>query len=66
MPAKTPRETVSKLHADLAAVLADLKPVLENQGLYPVGNTPDEFSAQIKRETALWARTIQDAGIKPQ
>lgn len=66
VPAKTPRETVAKLHTDIAAVLTELKPTLENQGLYPVGNTPADFSAQIKKETALWARIIQDAGIKPQ
>jgi tripartite-type tricarboxylate transporter receptor subunit TctC len=66
VPAKTPRETITKLHADLAAVLTDLKPLLEVQGLYPVGNTPAEFTAQIKNETALWARIIQDAGIRAQ
>jgi tripartite-type tricarboxylate transporter receptor subunit TctC len=65
VPIKTPKETITKLHADIAAVLTDLKPTLEIQGLYPVGNSPAEFTAQIKKETALWARIIQDADIKP-
>ena len=29
-----------------------------------VGNTPEEFSAQIKRDVARWAKVIRDAGIK--
>jgi tripartite-type tricarboxylate transporter receptor subunit TctC len=66
VPIKTPPATVAKLHSDVAAVLTEIKPTLENQGLYPVGNSPADFSAQIKKETALWARIIQDAGIKPQ
>jgi len=66
VPIKTPRDTVSKLHSDIAALLTELKPVLENQGLYPIGNNPADFAAQIKRESELWARIIQEAGIKPQ
>ena len=66
VPAKTPPDTVQKLYADLSKVLDELKVPLEAQGLYPVGNTPAQFAAQIKSETALWARVIQEAGIKPQ
>jgi tripartite-type tricarboxylate transporter receptor subunit TctC len=33
-------------------------------GLEPVGNTPAEFTAIIKKETPEWAKVIKDAGIK--
>jgi tripartite-type tricarboxylate transporter receptor subunit TctC len=33
-------------------------------GFTPVGNTPEEFSAQIKRDIARWAKVIREAGIK--
>jgi len=30
----------------------------------PIGNSPDEFAATIKRDIAKWAKRITDAGIK--
>lgn len=35
-------------------------------GNEPVGSTPEEFAASIKRETALIGRIVKDAGIKPE
>ena len=68
VPAKTPKDVVQKIHADIAAIVqsAEVKQVLEGQGLYPVANRPDEFAAQIRRETAVWARVIREAGIKAE
>ena len=68
VPAKTPKEVIQKIHADIAAILntGEVKQVLEAQGLYPVANRPDEFAAQIRRETAVWARVIREAGIKAE
>jgi hypothetical protein len=31
-----------------------------------VANRPDEFAAQIRRETALWARVIREANLKAE
>ena len=39
---------------------------LQAQGLSPVGNRPVQFKAQIQRETAIWVKVIQEAGIKPE
>jgi len=33
-------------------------------GVDVVGNTPDEFAAQIKAEVAKWGKVIKDANIK--
>jgi tripartite-type tricarboxylate transporter receptor subunit TctC len=68
VPAKTPPDIVLQIQRDIAAILnqGEVKQVLEGQGLYPVANRPDEFAAQIKRETAVWARVIREAGIKAE
>jgi tripartite-type tricarboxylate transporter receptor subunit TctC len=67
VPAKTPRSGAA-YHADIAAIVSadETKKALEVQGLYPVANTPQEFAAQIKRETTVWARVIREAGIKAE
>lgn len=67
-PAATPDEQVEHAHAALAGVLnspagrARLLPL----GLSPVGSRPADFKAQIQRETAMWAKVIREAGIKPE
>ena len=68
VPAKVPGEVVAKIYSEIAAIvkLAEVSASLHAQGLQPLANTPDEFAAQIKRETALWARVIKDAGVKPE
>jgi tripartite-type tricarboxylate transporter receptor subunit TctC len=67
-PAATPRDIVAKLQAEIALIVAlpDVKASLEQQGLYPVANRPDVFAAQIRAETARWARVIREADIKPE
>jgi tripartite-type tricarboxylate transporter receptor subunit TctC len=44
-PAATPREIVTKLHADFVKVLQmpDMKQKLLSQGGEPVGSTPEQF-----------------------
>jgi tripartite-type tricarboxylate transporter receptor subunit TctC len=67
-PAATPREVVSRLQAEIALIVAlpEVKAGLEAQGLYPVANRPEAFAAQIRAETARWARVIREADIKPE
>ncbi len=65
LPAATPAPLVARVHAALAATLA--QPAVRNkllaQGLVPVATTPTDFAAQIQRETAVWARIIRDGKI---
>jgi tripartite-type tricarboxylate transporter receptor subunit TctC len=68
VPAKTPHDVVQQIQAQIRAIVFadDVKPLLEAQSLYPVANRPEEFAAQIRRETAVWARLIREANIKAE
>jgi tripartite-type tricarboxylate transporter receptor subunit TctC len=68
VPAKVAPEIVAKLYTEIAAIvsLPDVRANLNAQGLQPLANKPEDFAAQIKRETALWAKVIKEAGIKPE
>jgi tripartite-type tricarboxylate transporter receptor subunit TctC len=65
-PAKTPRPIVDRLQKEIAAVLADpeVKARYEVLGIEPVGNTPDQFAAQIKADLGRWEQVVKQAGIK--
>jgi tripartite-type tricarboxylate transporter receptor subunit TctC len=64
-PAKTPQEIVMKLHAEMVKILnmPDVKKRLAEAGAEPVGNTPDEMAAQIKRETEEFGKIVKQARI---
>jgi hypothetical protein len=44
--------------------MPEVRKKFDDLGLEPVGNTPAEFTAIIKKETPEWAKVIKDAGIK--
>src|SRR5919204_100914 len=64
-PAKLPEELVSKLNADVNAVmtLPDVKENLLKQGLLPTPSTPAALGALVKSDEARWAKVIADAKI---
>jgi len=65
VPAGTPKEIIDKLYREIARIvmLPEVKERLATIGYTAVGNTPEEFSAQIKRDIARWAKVIHEAGI---
>jgi tripartite-type tricarboxylate transporter receptor subunit TctC len=67
-PAGTPRDIVARLHAAIVRALqeSNVKERLLSDGAEPVGNTPDEFAAVIRRDLAKWGKVIKDAGITPE
>jgi tripartite-type tricarboxylate transporter receptor subunit TctC len=68
VPAKTPKETVSKLASWFATALQvpELKAQLAVQGLYPVGTCGAEFSAYIRKQYDDYGRAIRQANIKAE
>jgi tripartite-type tricarboxylate transporter receptor subunit TctC len=68
VPAGTPRNIVALLHREIVKIVAlpDVKEKLAAMGFEPVGNSPDEFAAQIKRELPKWAQVVKAANIKAE
>ena len=65
-PTGTPGDVLDKLHRETVKTLAmsEVRKKFDELGLEPIGNTPAEFAAVIKKETPEWAKVIKDAGIK--
>lgn len=67
-PAGTPRDTVERLQSEVARALAvsEIRKRFIDLGAELGGNTPDEFASFFRSEIAKWAKTVKDAGIKPE
>ena len=65
-PANTPKEVVDRLNRVLVKALqsADVRERLASQGAEPIGNTPEQFTDQMKRDLAKWAKVVKDANIR--
>ena len=65
-PAGTPAPVVAKLHKEIAAALKtpEMQKRLAADGAVAVGNSPAEFSAQIKSELEKWAKVAEMAKLK--
>jgi tripartite-type tricarboxylate transporter receptor subunit TctC len=65
-PARTPKEIVARINADLLKVIRspDLVERLRTEGSDPVGNSPAEYAAFLRDEIAKWRKVIQFAGVK--
>lgn len=65
-PAKTPRPTVDRLHAELTSVLAlpDVKEQIHRYGFLSLENRPVEgLQVFVKSEIDRWGKVVRDAGI---
>jgi len=67
-PAGVPKPILSRMHAEIVKVLKspDISEKIRAQGLEPVGNTPEEVSARIKKESAEYAQLVKEIGYQPQ
>jgi tripartite-type tricarboxylate transporter receptor subunit TctC len=65
-PAGIPKETVTKLNAELVRVLntADMKERLAKLGTEVRAGTPESFGAWLGTEQAKWAKVVRESGVK--
>ena len=66
VPAGTPKAIVDVLYRETINILkmSDVQERFASIGVDVVGNTPDEFAAQVRTEIAKWSKVIKDANIK--
>lgn len=64
-PRATPREVVEKLHAEIVKTLAmaEVKQKFTGQGFDIIGNTPEQFTQQLRADLKKWARVVRDSGV---
>ena len=67
-PAGTPPAIVARLHKEIVAALKNpaMQARFAKTGARLVGNSPQEFAAQIRAERVRWGEIIKAAGIKAQ
>lgn len=65
-PAGTPAEIVRLLQREIVKVLADpeVRERFAGLGAEAIGSTPEELTAAIKRDLALWQKIAREANVK--
>ena len=65
-PAGTPPEIVDKVYRDSAKILNsdEFRAKLAQQGMVPVANSPADFAAAIRSESAMWKKIIQERHLQ--
>ena len=67
-PRNTPKDVVEKLNRALAKAVRqpDVKEKFATLGATPIGGTPDELGAYVKKEIARWASAVKASGATAQ
>lgn len=67
-PGGLPKDVLAKLHSAIVVAMRspEITKRLAEDGSAVVANTPDEFRALIRRETAKWTQIVKAAGISQQ
>jgi tripartite-type tricarboxylate transporter receptor subunit TctC len=66
VPAKTPKEIVMRLNAEIVKTLADpkVRELYAQNGLEPVGNTPEQFAAIVRGDYEKYGRLVRELKIR--
>jgi tripartite-type tricarboxylate transporter receptor subunit TctC len=65
-PKGLPKDVVDKVNAGVKKALEDpaIRKRIEDTGSIVIGNTPEQFTAQIKAEFAVYKKVVESAGLK--
>jgi tripartite-type tricarboxylate transporter receptor subunit TctC len=67
-PKGTPDRFVRTIHREAVRILQskDTRDIVVTRGNEIIGNSPEEFSAQLKRDVPRYRKIMAEAGIQPQ
>lgn len=67
VPANTPKAIVARLNTELnKALQGDLGKQFADYALEPMGGAPEDMTTLIRKDTAMYAKTLKEAGVEPQ
>ncbi len=68
LPAGVPQPIVRKIYGEVAKAVAtaEVKKMLADGGLIPIGSTPEEFADFLKKDVVKQADVIKKIGLEPQ
>lgn len=66
-PGNMPQDILKRVHADSLKAMNDpeVKAKINAAGFETLGNTPEDYTAMLKRQMALVGRVVKSAGIQP-
>jgi tripartite-type tricarboxylate transporter receptor subunit TctC len=66
VPAGTPKEIVSRLHAETVKLLAlpDVKQRLDTSGFEVITSTPEQYGEFVRAEVERWAKVVKISGAR--
>ena len=66
LPARTPKDIADKLQQAVQAVLKEDEVLqrLQDMGAQPMGSTPAEFAAFLKKEDVKWGEVVRKGNIQ--
>ena len=67
-PAGTPQPVIAKLNGQINAILklTEIRQAYNNQGVEPVGGSPEEFAAFLMAQRTKWGKVARDSGTKAE
>lgn len=67
-PAGTPPEVIDRIYRELARILqqSEVREKILALGNEPVGNTPEQFAAEIRADVPRWKEVAAKAGIRAE
>jgi tripartite-type tricarboxylate transporter receptor subunit TctC len=68
VPAATPKETISKLNAEINRILAtnEVRKLFRSREAQIVGGTPEAFGDYLRSLVAGWGKVVRDSKIKAE
>jgi tripartite-type tricarboxylate transporter receptor subunit TctC len=68
VPVSVSKDIVLKINGDVTKILReeDIRKKIADMGADVVGNSPEEFGAAMRAESAQWAEIIKSANIRAE